>query len=137
MVNTKAKGDRRERSARDILKSRGWSVESPNATPYPQPHGVDFFGEFDIIAFKKGEKPLFIQVKSNTATGIETFHENCNDINVPFEFVNVEFWVCIDREGWKTYEIDEDGHELKHDEREEEGNMGDYLREQYDSLKEK
>lgn len=129
---SKKKGDRRERQAEEILEAAGWSVEKPNATPYPQGYGVDFFGMFDIMAFKKGHPPLLIQVKSNRASGITSFHEDCNEVQVPFGFVDVEFWICYDGEGWRVDEISEHGYEQKYDERELEGyNMGEFLKEEY------
>lgn len=127
---SKKKGDRRERQAREILEAAGYTVETPNATPYPQGYGVDFFGLFDLMAFKEGEPPLFIQVKSNGARGIRSFSEKCKDMDVPFEFVNVEFWVCYDGDGWRRINIDSEGYENVYDERDESGiNMGEGLEE--------
>lgn len=129
---SKAKGDRRERQAREILEAAGYAVETPNATPYPQEHGVDFFGVFDIMAFKPGEKPLFVQVKSNRASGIRSFSERCVEHNIPFDYVDVEFWICHDGDGWRIAEISEDGYEYVVDERDQGGTMGEQA-EQYKS----
>lgn len=129
MAQGKKKGDRRERQARDILTDAGWSVESPNSTPYPQPHGVDFFGVFDFMAFRDGQI-LFGQVKSNGARGITTFLDDCLAVDVPInaDNVTVEFWTCYDNEGWRIDNITEDGYETVVDEREKSGKMGEHAR---------
>lgn len=125
-MSNKSKGDRRERQAREILEAAGWVVETPNSTPYPQGYGVDFFGLFDFMAFKPGEKPLFGQVKSNGPRGITSFSDDCKDMEVPFDHVNVEFWTCYDGEGWRIDEVDEEGYETVLDEREDSNaNMGE------------
>ncbi len=126
---SKAKGDRRERQAEEILEEVGYTVEKPNSTPYPQNYGVDFFGLFDIMAFKEDEKPLFVQVKSNGARGIRSFPKECVEMQVPFDYVDVEFWVCHDGEGWRVLEIQEDGHETVFDERDMDLNMGEGVKE--------
>lgn len=130
MTNGKKKGDRRERQAREILEASGWSVESPNSTPYPQPHGVDFFGVFDFMAFRDG-KILFGQVKANGPRGITTFHEDCLEQDVPLDAdnVDVEFWTCYDKEGWRIDSITSDGYETVLDEREKDGKMGEHAEE--------
>ena len=120
---SKSKGDRRERQARTILEASGYSVETPNSTPYPQGYGVDFFGLFDFMAFKDGEKPLFGQVKSNGFRGIRSFPEECTEHQVPFEHVEVEYWACYDGEGWRIAEVTEDGHDTVYDERDSDENV--------------
>lgn len=127
MANGKKKGDRRERQAQEILEEAGWIVETPNSTPYPQGYGVDFFGIFDFMAFKDGDI-LFGQVKSNGARGITTFHEECIEKSVPIdaENVEVEFWTCYDKEGWRIDKISRDGYETVFDERDKSGNMGEH-----------
>lgn len=128
-MSGKKKGDRRERQAVEILEAAGWTVETPNSTPYPQGYGVDFFGLFDFMAFKEGEKPLFGQVKSNGARGITSFSDDCIDKQVPFDCVDVEFWTCYDKDGWRIDEVTEDGYETVFDEREKDGNMGEHATE--------
>lgn len=114
---SKKKGDRRERQAREILEYAGYTVESPNSTPYPQGYGVDFFGLFDFMAFKDDEKPLFGQVKSNGFRGIRSFSEECKEHQVPFDFVEVQYWTCYDGEGWRIADVYEDGYDTVYDER--------------------
>jgi hypothetical protein len=77
------------------------------------------------MAFKDGEKPLFGQVKSNRASGITTFHEDCIEKQFPFDFADVEFWICYDDEGWRVDEVTQDGYETVVDERDEDCKMGE------------
>jgi Holliday junction resolvase len=113
---SKAKGDRRERQAQKILESAGYNVEKPNSTPYQQTK-VDFFELFDIMAVRPNDPVLLIQVKSNAARGINDFHERCIEQGIPFENVEIEFWVCHDGEGWRFFDIDKDGKNKVYDER--------------------
>lgn len=113
---SKSKGDRRERQCRTILEAAGYNTESPNSTPYQQ-QVVDFFELFDVMAVKPDEPVLFSQVKSNGARGIRSFNEKCVNQNIPFDHVQVEFWVCHDGEGWRIFEISEDGYQKVYDER--------------------
>lgn len=113
---SKKKGDRRERNAKSILECANYNVETPNSTPYQQ-QKVDFFEQFDFIAIRPDRPVLFGQVKSNGARGITSFSEKCVDAGVPFDRVNVEFWVCYDSEGWRILEINEKGYEEVYDER--------------------
>jgi len=131
---SKKKGDRRERQAKEILEESGWTVETPNSTPYPQSYGVDFFGLFDFMAFKDG-KILFGQVKSNGPRGITSFNEECIDVDVPIEAdnVTVEFWTCYDGEGWRIDLVTKDGYETVVDERDSDGNIGEVATEYKDS----
>lgn len=125
---SKSKGDRREREAVEILEKAGWIVETPNYTRY---QNTDYFNLFDLMAFKKGKKPLFIQVKSNRASGIRSFNDECNDMQVPFDTVDVEFWICYDGEGWRVDEINEEGYESKYDGRDSSKNMKEFLIDKY------
>lgn len=119
---SKAKGDRRERQAKEIVEQAGYNTESPNSTPYQQ-QVVDFFELFDIMAVKSDRPVLFIQVKSNAARGIRSFHKKCIEQNIPFDYVNIEFWVCHDSEGWRIFEINDEGHKKVYDERNEDKNV--------------
>ncbi len=134
MVNSKKKGDRRERQAEKILEYLDYIVEKPNSTPYKQKYGVDFFGLFDIIAFRKNEKPLLIQVKSNGARGIRSFSEDCIEKQVPFEYVKVQYWVCYDEEGWRIIEIDENGYDEYYDERDDTYKMGEGVKNNFNKI---
>lgn len=119
---SKKKGDRRERQAQTILEAAGYNVEKPNSTPYQQ-QKVDFFELFDIMAVRPDKPVLFIQVKSNAARGIQDFHERCINQGIPFDNVKVEFWVCHDGDGWRFFEITENGKSKTYDERDKSGKV--------------
>lgn len=127
---SKKKGDRRENQAKNILQNALYSVETPNSTPYKQPHGVDFFGAFDFLAISSPEfdgdrKPILGQVKSNGFRGIREFPRKCKDIGITFDRFRVQYWSCHDGEGWRIAEIRDTGHQVVYDERNESVNMGD------------
>lgn len=126
-MSSKKKGDYSENKAKEYLEEAGWHVETPNSTPYPQPYGVDFFGLFDFMAFKDGEKPLFGQVKTNRPRGIRGFPEKCKKFEVPFEHVEVEYWTRYEGDGWRVDEVTEEGTETVLDERDSEGKMGEQV----------
>lgn len=118
---SKRKGDRRERKARKIFEKIGFKVENPNFSRY---QNKDFFNLFDFMAVKKGDKPHFVQVKSNSASGINEFVEKCDDF-IEFEHIKVEYWVYHKREGWRIIDINEDKWEVVYDGRKNNKNMGD------------
>lgn len=118
---SKAKGDKREREARHILEEAGYVVETPNYTRF---QNTDYFNLFDMMAFHPTRKPLFVQVKSNRAQGINQFVEDCASL-IPYEHVVVQFWVCYDSAGWRVIEIELDGYTTIYDEREDSYNMGE------------
>lgn len=123
-MGKKQKGQRRERQARDILTSLEYEVVTPNATKFQR---EDFFGLFDIIAVKPDCRPLLVQVKSNRASGINEFTEQVSE-RMPEKFVDVQFWVCHDGEGWRAMEVKNGNYEVIFDGREFDGNMGDGLK---------
>jgi Holliday junction resolvase len=125
---SKKKGDRNEREATNILEDAGWTVETPNYTRY---QNTDFFNLFDLMAFKDGQKPLFIQVKTNGARGITSFSEDCAAKQFPFDFARAEYWTRYSREGWRVDKIRRDGYENKYDERDKEANIGEFIKEEY------
>lgn len=124
-MNSKQKGDKREREAKELLTNAGWTIESPNSTPYPQAYGVDFFGLFDFMGFKD-QTLLLGQVKSNSPRGITSFSDECTQMNIPLdeEWIRVEFWTCYDREGWRIDSIQTDGYTTLVDERNSNDTMG-------------
>lgn len=124
-MGSKEKGNRRERQARKILEAAGYDVITPNSTKFQR---EDFFDLFDIIAINPGEKPLFIQVKSNKARKINEFEQKVQE-TVPWEYVNVQFWVCYDRQGWRIIGITEGGERNEIlDERNKKGKMGETVK---------
>ena len=62
MINTVAKGTRKEKACADELEERGYITRKSIRVKYQK---VDFFG-FDVMALAKdGSHMLFVQVKSN------------------------------------------------------------------------
>jgi len=119
-MSKKAKGDRRERQCASILFKSGWEAHKKVNNRYDS---GDIFGIFDIIAVKKGEKPLFIQVKSNRTSGA------LKEINVKnfvdTETMNVQVWVAHDNEGWRIKKLEDDGWTQILDERDRSCNFGE------------
>lgn len=61
-MNNRAKGNLQELRAQKELEASGWIVQRAG---YRKFKANDFFGTWDIFALRRGNKPLFIQVKSN------------------------------------------------------------------------
>lgn len=120
---SKDKGDRRERQAKEALESNRYRAETPNATKFQR---LDFFGLFDIIAIHPEQKPILIQVKSNSARGIRDFSEKSDKI-IPQKYFHVHYWVCHDREGWRVIDVVSGDTEVLFDGRDKKGNMLDNL----------
>lgn len=116
---SKKKGDRRERKVVDMLEKAGFNVETPNYSRY---QNTDFFNLFDLIAIRKNDKPHYIQVKSNSARGIQKFTSKCQDF-IPFEHAKIEYWVYHKREGWRIISIDKNGRHTEYDGREDNKDM--------------
>ena len=129
----KAKGDRRERQAREILEDAGWTVETPNYTRYGN---TDFYNAFDLIAMHPNEKVKLVQVKSNTANGIQELADRVQEF-VNFSACSVEYWICHDNEGWRVLDILPDNikgnrtYETILDERDRDCNMGEFITESF------
>ena len=62
-INRNKKGNRRQRHYANLLISQGWKAEVARR-PFKGFGSVDFFGLWDIIAYKEGWW-LLVQVKSN------------------------------------------------------------------------
>jgi len=62
----------------------------------------DMFGLFDLLAVKRGRKPVFIQVKTNGTEGSlgETLHRAKELMDL--SHVDLEFWIKYDYEGWRV-----------------------------------
>lgn len=118
---SKKKGDRRERRVKEIFEEAGFEVETPNYYRYGN---KDFFNLFDLMAMKKNKKPVFVQVKSNTASGINEFIDKCSDF-IPYDFVDIEYWVYHKREGWRVLMISDEVYETVYDGRKNSKNMGE------------
>lgn len=124
---SKAKGDSRERQAKDILQECGFSVEKRWNRRYGS---NDYFGLFDLMACRQDEF-RFIQVKSNSTAGaLKEIREEVD--RFPIDKIFLELWVCYDREGWRVQRLSEDGWGVVIDERGTDCNMGENLRQLFD-----
>lgn len=107
MVNTRAKGNRIERKAEDVLNEQGFETARMPHTRYGD---NDFFNLYDIIASKAGARFKMIQVKSNSPPNLTEFKQEALDIT-PFEHAEVEIWVWHDYSGWKIRRLNKENRE--------------------------
>lgn len=119
-MSTRSKGDGRERQCRNLLERAGWQAHKKVNNTYDS---SDIFGLFDVVAVREGEKPLFIQVKSNrTAGALKALSE------APFvdeDYMNIQVWVAMDYDGWRIKKLEKDGWVTVVDEREHNCNYGE------------
>lgn len=124
--SNKAKGDESEARAQLVLEAEGYAVcrtwrqysmVGPGRVISMQ---ADFFGAFDLIAIKPGERIRFIQVKWTNgapwAAAVKVFNESAPDGGWPPEHMTTEIWwdrkttrakakVIAERTGRKTMEV--------------------------------
>jgi len=121
---SKAKGDKRERDAKEILENCGFEVEKRWNRKFGS---NDYFGLFDLMASREDEF-RFIQVKSNSTSGaLKEIRQGSAFLPSQLESFLLEVWVCYDREGWKVHRLGEQGWDVVIDERGTSNNMGDNL----------
>lgn len=120
---SKEKGDRRERQARDHYESAGYKVERSQGTRWDR---TDWYGHFDLMAMRP-DGLVFIQVKSNQASGIQDMLNWARFWGAPG--IKYDIAVCHDREGWRLIRLfpDADTYEVVVDERDQDCSMGDEL----------
>lgn len=110
----RAKGNRRERGARGIYESAGYEVRKA----FDQRYGpTDFFGHFDFMAIRSDSFRL-VQVKSSSASGIVALASWAR-WHVP-PWIDCEYAVYHDGEGWRLVQVSDSGHETVYDERDDE-----------------
>ncbi len=99
MVNSKRKGDRREREAKELLEEQGYRVSKSVHSRFGE---TDFLGLFDLIAAKISELK-FIQVKCNKAQGKKELENEIRD-SLPApktDWIHYELWIRYDYSGWR------------------------------------
>lgn len=117
-----SKGTRREREAVELLQRAGYATYRPATVQYGE---NDVWGLFDALAIAP-DKPLrAVQVKSNRATGIRAWSRH-TALWRSHGF-RTEYWVPVDREGWRVIEATESGSETVYDGRESTASMGETL----------
>ena len=121
------KGDRRERKAKNLLKDAGWTVHKKNDTKY---QSGDVFGCFDVLATRDGEKPLYIQVKSNGTQGALKKLREAKFLNQ--QYMDIQVWSVYDYKGWKIHRLTEEGWEIELDERDKKSKIGEKVVELYE-----
>lgn len=125
-MSKRSKGDRNERECKNLLIEAGWHVHKKVNNQYDS---GDIWGLFDIIATKKGEKPLYIQVKSNRSSGALKELSEATFLNR--DHMDLQVWIRHDRQGWRIKKLGEDGWKQPVDERDENCNIGEKVVELY------
>lgn len=127
---SKAKGDRREGQARDILEDLGYRVEKRWNRRFDS---NDYFELFDLMG-TIGERFVFVQVKSNGTSGaLKEIKQESEDFPFESDGFDLEVWDCYDRKGWRIHRLTEDGWELVLDERDSTLKMGAEVKQKYGS----
>jgi len=127
-MSKRSKGDKNERECKNLLKNAGWTVHKKTNNRYDS---GDIWTVFDVIAAKNGEKPLYIQVKTNTTAGAMKELSEAKFLNR--EHMDIQVWIRHDREGWRIKKLGEDGWTQPLDEREQDSNIGEEVVELYQS----
>lgn len=119
---SKKKGDRRERLARELFTEAGFYVENPNFSKF---QNKDFYNLHDFVAVHPNSKVIFVQVKSETASGINEYIQECAKM-FSSEHTSIYYMVYHKREGWRLINIDleKESRTVVVDERENGKNMG-------------
>lgn len=73
-MNTRAKGNKAERGARDIYEAAGFDIDRVGSTTGGR-RMTDAFGEVDIIALHPARRIRFAQVKTAGGSGVRAFME--------------------------------------------------------------
>jgi len=125
-MSTRGKGGTRERQCVKALERAGWKAHKKVNNTYDN---SDIWGLFDVIATKKGEKPLYIQVKSNTTDGALKQIKNKEFLNP--EHMNIQVWVAHDYNGWRVKKLEEEEWKQPVDERKNSRKFGEEVVELY------
>jgi Holliday junction resolvase len=125
-MSKRSKGDRYERECKNVLKEAGWKVYKKTNNKWDS---GDIWECFDVLAAKKGEKPLFIQVKSNRSAGALKQLSEASFLNR--EHMDIQVWLRHDRQGWRIKKLGEDGWIQPLDEREKDCRIGEKVVELY------
>ena len=125
-MSTRSKGDKNELECKKLLIEAGWHVHKKTNNKWDS---GDIWELFDIIATKDGEKPLYIQVKTNRTSGALKELKEADYINT--EYMDIQLWVRHDREGWRIKKLGEEGWKQPLDEREKDCRIGEEVVELY------
>lgn len=139
-MDTRRKGNKAERDARDIYEAAGYTVDRVGSTSGGH-RMTDAFDHVDVIALHPDRRVRFAQVKSNQASGVRAFVEWA-DATLPGEHAVAEYLVRHDGAGarsaaWRVMQPYRDGERVTYrtvvDERKDGVDAGgavvtDYLR---------
>jgi len=127
-LSKRSKGDKNERECKTLLKDAGWTVHKKTNNKWDS---GDIWECFDVIATKDGEKPLYIQVKTNRVSGAMKQLSEAQFLNK--EYMDMQVWGRHDRQGWRIKKLDEEGWKQPLDEREKSSSIGEEVVELYSS----
>jgi Holliday junction resolvase len=119
-MSRKSKGDRRERQCVNLLEDAGWKAHRKVNNAYDS---GDIFGLFDLVAVKHGEKPAFIQVKSNSTGGALKHISEAHFVDP--SHVSALVFIAHDRQGWRVKQLTQTGWSQIMDERKRDCNYGE------------
>lgn len=122
---SKKKGDRNERELEKYYSQAGYRTDKCRGLRWGK---TDWFGLFDLMAIKPGDKVRYIQVKSNRAQGIESWTRKATRIT-PSEHVTLDFAVKYDYEGWRLIRVEDGEYKTIYDERQQDCKVGDGIKE--------
>lgn len=96
-MNTRAKGNRRERLAQDELEAAGYLVERARQVAVWTPAGMrsqhaDILGAFDLAAFKPGERIRLVQVCEDGGAAERRRKIGALAPRLPLDHVALELW---------------------------------------------
>jgi len=119
-MSTRSKGYRRENQVVNILKDAGWRAERSLDPKYS---AGDWFGIFDVMALRKGDRPVYIQVKSNRTAGALKQISEAEFVDP--DFIDPQVWVAHDRQGFRVQRLSDSGWQVVVDERDSDSNFGE------------
>lgn len=83
-----------ESMARKELRDQGWTIEwKARPARIMRSYSVDFFGLFDIMAYRIGDPIRFIQIKSAKSGGVSEIRRRIKDFWLPEGNVQKELWI--------------------------------------------
>jgi hypothetical protein len=119
-MSTRSKGNRRERQVANLLEDAGWRTHKKVNNTYDS---GDAFGLFDVLALRKGDRPVYIQVKSNRTAGALKQISEAEFVDP--QFIDPQVWVAHDRQGFRVQRLCDSGWQVVVDERDSDSNFGE------------
>lgn len=91
-----------EKLAHQELEEQGYIVDYKIRPPTFAPRGydVDFFGAFDLVAFKPNQLPVrWISIKGHAGV-LDTHREECRSVALPVGNQKEVWWMATDKK-WR------------------------------------